>query len=334
MNGPVPDLLDRAATLERVQAAVAPLRPPPATVDRVLAIAARTPDPSAWRRFLASALLLLGAGLLLSGIVSFFAFNWADMGRLAKMGLIALAIAGSAIAALRDPGALTGRVFLFAASVLVGALLAVFGQAYQTGADPWGLFAVWALLVLPWTLAARFTPSWLLVIALVDVAYVLYVAQVLERDGWDVTLLLGIVAVHVLAVMAWEAQRMRTRPWLDDAWAPRLLVVVALLVLLAPALVVLAYPSWDQRIGAVALVVLSFVVVLIGVFHRLVRPDAFMLTAAAGSVMAVVTTVIGRLLMVTLNLGILGLMVMTGLIVLEVTLAVTWLRRQAQGEAA
>ena len=334
MTPSVPDLLDEPATVTRVQLVLRATCAPAAAADRVLAMATRTPAPVEWRRFLASVLLVLGAGLVLSGVISFFAFNWSEMGRLAKMGLIASAIAGCALGALRHPERLPARVLLLAAAVLVGALLAVFGQAYQTGADPWGLFAAWALLILPWTLAAGFTPLWLLFVALIDVAYALYVAQVLERVGWDVMLLLGIVGVHLLAVMAWEAQRTRPSPWIEDAWAPRLLVAAALLLLLAPALVMLAYPSWNEPIGAVALMALSFLAVTIGVFHALVRPDAFMLTAAAGSVMAIVTTLAGRLLMVTLDLGLLGLMAMTALIVVEVTFVVSWLRRQAQEEAA
>ena len=50
--------------------------------------------------------------------------------------------------------------------------------------------------------------------------------------------------------------------------------------------------------------------------------------------MAVITTVAGRLVLVTLDLGVLGFMLMTGVMVLEVTLAVSWLRKQAQGDAA
>lgn len=276
----------------------------------------------------------MGAGLALSGIVSFFAFNWAALGKFAKMGLIAVGIAACALGAVPRPATLLTRVLLLAASVLTGALLAVFGQTYQTGADPWGLFGAWALLILPWTLVACFTPLWLLWIALIDVAFGLYVGQVLASPGWDVTLMLGLTAVHVLAVMAWECQYMRSSPWLADTWAPRILVAATLVPLLAPSLMVVVYPGWDSRLGPLALGVLTFIVVLTGAFYTLVRRDTFMLTAAAGSVMTVVTATLARLLVVTLDLGLLGMMATTGFIVLEVTLVVSWLRQQARGEAA
>jgi len=57
---------------------------------------------------------------------------------------------------------------------------------YQTGADPWGLFAFWALFIAPWAVAACFTPLWLVEIALIDVALVLFWQQAIEpgRNGW------------------------------------------------------------------------------------------------------------------------------------------------------
>lgn len=334
MSTPVPDQLNRPATLDRVYLLSEAAGLSEERAWRLRGLASRTPTRGEWQHFLGATLLVLGAGLVLSGIVSFFAFNWAALGKIAKMGLIAAGVAACALGALPRPDTLVARVLLFAASVLLGVLLAVYGQTYQTGADPWGLFGVWALLILPWTVAARFTPLWLLWIALIDVAFGLYVAQVLASPGWDVTLLLGIVAVHVLAVMAWEFQRMLTRPWLADTWAPRVLIAATLIPLLAPSLTVVVHPGWGNRIGPVALGVVTFVVALVGLFYTLVRRDTFMLTAGAGCVMAIVTAGVARLLTVTLGLGVLGLMITTAFIVLEVTLVVSWLRQQARAEVA
>ena len=122
-------------------------------------------------------------------------------------------------------------------------------------------------------------------------------------------LYLVLKAVHVLAVMAWECQYMRSSPWLADTWAPRILVAATLVPLLAPSLMVVVYPGWDSRLGPLALGVLTFIVVLTGAFYTLVRRDTFMLTAAAGSVMTVVTANLARLLVVTLDLGLLGLQI-------------------------
>jgi uncharacterized membrane protein len=328
------DPLDQAATLGRVDIALESSAVPDVVRARVRAIASRTPNQVEWSHFLASALLLLGAGLVLSGLISFFAFNWAALGRFTKMGLIAAAMTVCAATALRRPDTLLSRVLLTAAAVLVGALLAVYGQTYQTGADPWGLFATWALLILPWALAACFTPLWLLVVGLLDVAHVLYVAQVWQGKRWELTLVLGLVAVHVLAVMTWEAQYLRREPWLREQWGPRVLLVTALALLLGPSLAIVINPEWRSPLGPVSVVGLTFLVVTTGLYYRLVRPDTFMLTAAAGSVMTLLTTVVGRLLIVTLHLGVLGMFMMTGLIIVEVTLAVSWLRRRVREDMA
>jgi uncharacterized membrane protein len=46
------------------------------------------------------------------------------------------------------------------ALLTIGGLFAYFGQTYQTGADPWQLFAVWALLALPICASVRSDVLW------------------------------------------------------------------------------------------------------------------------------------------------------------------------------
>ena len=172
------DLLDLPATPGRMRVAAEAAGAPPDAVRQALTLAAASPSSRDWLQFLTSALLLLGAGLLLSGIVCFFAFNWADLGRFAKFGVLQAAVAICAGLGWWKLPNLSGRVALFAAAVLVGPLLGVYGQTYQTGADPWGLFWFWALLILPWVVVAHFTALWILTIALFDTALVLYLSLI------------------------------------------------------------------------------------------------------------------------------------------------------------
>ena len=53
-----------------------------------------------------------------------------------------------------------GRAALLLATLLVGGLLALFGQSHQTGADLHELFFTWALLALPFALAAAWGALW------------------------------------------------------------------------------------------------------------------------------------------------------------------------------
>ena len=144
-------------------------------------------DEAFWARWGMRALLALGVGQFLAGVVFFFAYNWNDLSDIAKFAVIEVALAiavGGALLVGLDR--VFGQMLLIAASVLTGVLLAVIGQVYQTGADVFELFAVWAVLILPWTIISRHPVHWLLWLVVAEVALVLYCEQVLvpiERDA-------------------------------------------------------------------------------------------------------------------------------------------------------
>jgi uncharacterized membrane protein len=279
--------------------------------------------------------LLLGAGLVLSGVVSFFAFNWVSLGRFAKFGLLEAGIAVCALVGwwrLRD---VLGRVALFGAAVLVGPLFGVFGQTYQTGADPWGLFAVWALLVLPWAIAAAFTPLWMLELALCDLALFLWWTQVLDEGRYEWMYLWVLLAgIHAIAVAAWEGQFRRAIPWLDARWAPRLALATAFGFLLIPAIVFVLDLGFVSGHGEKAgFFVLCAAILGTVLFYREIRPDLFMLTVAGGSVLILITLGLGRLLFEEMRLELGGFLIMAMFVIAEVVVAVGWLRRSVRAEA-
>jgi uncharacterized membrane protein len=99
------------------------------------------------------AALLLGAGLIF-----WIAANWQDQSRQFKFYLIQGVLLASMAGALAWP---RGRnALLLLATLTLGGLLAFIGQTYQTGADPWQLFAAWAALALLWVAAARSDGLW------------------------------------------------------------------------------------------------------------------------------------------------------------------------------
>lgn len=128
-----------------------------------------------WRRWLDTLLLALGTAMVCAGVIVFFAFNWQHLHKFAKFGLLGGALTAlAAVAIVRPAGDAAGRAALAGAQVLTGAWLAVIGQTYQTGADAWQLFALWAALAVPWALAARAAPQWWLVIVVGNVALLRY----------------------------------------------------------------------------------------------------------------------------------------------------------------
>lgn len=103
---------------------------------------------------------LLAAGLGGLGIIFWVAANWNTLGRMGQFALLqGVVLVMCAGAALR-PAARTPLSML--ALLAIGALFAALGQAYQTGADPWQLFALWALLGLPLALGTRSDAVWAL----------------------------------------------------------------------------------------------------------------------------------------------------------------------------
>ncbi len=107
-------------------------------------------DAARWRLFADHLLLAAGTLLLLAGAAFFFAFNWNDLQRFVKMTVVALPLIVSASMAARlGIDRVEGKVWLAAGVVLIGVLLAVIGQIYQTGADSELLFFGWAVLALP-----------------------------------------------------------------------------------------------------------------------------------------------------------------------------------------
>lgn len=127
------------------------------------------PPPDVHRR-LRQALALVAALLLGAGLIFWVAANWDVQSRLFKLHLLQAAAAVPLAVAVLLPAKQQGaRLALALLGILaVGGLLAYIGITYQTGADAWQLFAVWALLTLPVGLALRsdwLWAAWLLIVA-------------------------------------------------------------------------------------------------------------------------------------------------------------------------
>lgn len=129
-----------------------------AAARELLALAPAGGDAPAVQRRLWQAVLVLAAALVGLGLILFIAANWEDFGRMGRFALLQGAVAVLCVGAALRP---RWRSPLGLAALLgIGALFAYFGLTYQTGADPWQLFALWALLALPLALGARSDVVW------------------------------------------------------------------------------------------------------------------------------------------------------------------------------
>lgn len=130
----------------------------PAATRRLIALAGLDTEPPDLARALPRWIGVLAAALVGLGLVLWVAANWDALGRVAQLALVQGLVLASCLGALLVPRARAGAALL--AFISIGALLALLGQTYQTGADPWQLFAWWAVLAIPLSLAVRSDALW------------------------------------------------------------------------------------------------------------------------------------------------------------------------------
>lgn len=259
-------------------------------VDRAVRLSGLYPSGLAWRGFLDRLLLWLGSLALACSVLFFIAYHWADMGRLLRFGLVEAALVLAIAGYWKTDGrGVAAQAVLTAAALLLGVLLALFGQVYQTGADPWQLFFYWALLMLPWVLIGRSAVLWVLWLALINLAILLYY----QTWGGVFSALFGVnfsalwllFLVNTASLVAWE---LGARHWfgLAISWPKRLLALGSGIPI--TLLAVLAIADYPEMSVPLLLVYPLWLAALYGVYRRLI-PDLFML--AGGCLSAIVVVV-------------------------------------------
>jgi uncharacterized membrane protein len=146
-----------------------------ARIETMFDVAGARPTRAEGLAFLGHCLRIGGVLSLASAMVFFVAANWSRLAVFGRFALLELILVACGVLAFaRPPPAFAGRGALFVAFITSGALLALFGQTYQTGADVYELFFSWALLGLPLIVLARWsvaTAAWVLVF---NIALALY----------------------------------------------------------------------------------------------------------------------------------------------------------------
>ena len=337
-----------AASYTDVQDMAEALRLSESAYQRAQEVAGLAADRQDWLHHIDRFLVAVGALLVVAGVAAFFAWNWAELGHLAKFFLIQTGVVLTAVLAWRlGLDAVAGRMSLFATAFLVGILLAVFGQVYQTGADPYGLFLAWGVLILPLAVIGRQAGIWMLVQLLLNLTLILYYTQVLKPpEGWwelarllgplvwlgttvfDSTLASYLFALNAVALVVWEVGAARGIVWMQGTVFPRLIALAAFGTVLAPTLIIIVAAGLEgqARLSLVSPLLFAVATVACLYYYQRRRLDLFILTCALlGIIMAVTSFVIRHMLE-----GSGGLLVLAVFVIAQVTAATWWLRRVAQ----
>lgn len=262
----------------------------PADVETVLDLAGARPSPAELRHTGTRALQLAGLLSLAAGVIFFVAANWdafAIFGRFALLEALLVACVGAAL--WRPPPQPIGRFALLGAFILAGALFALFGQTWQTGANVYELFLTWSLIGLPFVIAAGWSVAWAAWIFVLNVALALYCG--LNPVGgllWAMLAISSFTTAQSLAL----AMAVNFGLWLFVAlrklgprWVRRLLV--AFMVLYACWAGVIAIADGGSSLWA--LLILTVLLAVLGVHTFSRREDVFPFAGIAACIICLGT---------------------------------------------
>ncbi|MFW0700182.1 DUF4401 domain-containing protein [Pantoea sp. R13S299] len=218
----------------------------PETCERIYAFCGIRPSDSQWRQFLIPVLCFLGLLSLVTGAVFFVAWNWAWLPKMAKFALAELLIVALAVVVWWRWYSTLARSALLATGLGFGALFALYGQIYQTGADSWELFRAWFWVLLPLALIARQNSlwfcSWLVANLTFQLYYTTWATSLLDVAVSDSFTQLPTAVLHgylaILAAclilreaLAWRAISHHPESWLASRWFSRVMAGFLLLLL-------------------------------------------------------------------------------------------------------
>lgn len=198
---------------------------------KAFGVAGVYPDKKQWLTWSIRFLAGTGVAFLLAGILFFFAWNWADMSRVFKFGIIGGTMAAVSAAALflRSKHEFVFQLCITVVAALTGVLFAVHGQEYQTGADSYELFRNWVIAILPLVIIARFSPLWMMYAVLLNVFAVTWNTQAFPRH--DNMMLTSMIVANLLIVLVYEIASRTGFEFAKQRWVPRITGAAAVLLL-------------------------------------------------------------------------------------------------------
>jgi uncharacterized membrane protein len=268
-----------------------------------LALSGFYPATTQWRRFIDQMLLWCGVIALGAALIFFLAYNWQAMGRYAKFALAEGAVLLSLLVGWRFKfSGMAGKSSLLLASLFVGALLALVGQTYQTGADTYELFSAWAIATLAWVVLAQLGALYLFWLALVNMAVMLY----FQTFGgfWGMvfstnTQIWSLFVLNTLALFVWEFAAWRGVQHLRERWSVRVLATASGVLITMLALNAIFEGSYRLKSGgylrllAVFLVYLAWLLATFIVYRKFIK-DLFVLAGGVLSLIVSVNALVGR----------------------------------------
>lgn len=224
-----------------------------------------------WSKFVKTFLMSLGIAFLVSGVIFFFAYNWASLHKFSKLGLVQfLLIAMVSVAVFSKFNKNIKGIILMGAGMLVGAMFAVFGQIYQTGANAYDFFFGWTTFIALWVFVSNFGPIWLLFLGLINISIWQYFEQVLGRVDevimLDLLLVINLLYLVLLKTLA-HFEKITTVP----RWLERVIVLVSISYLTFN----LSFQIMDHDTISFLTILLALIAFPLGIYYGRLKQDTF-----------------------------------------------------------
>ncbi len=283
-----------------------------------------------WIEWISRFLLMIGASLILSGIIYFFAFNWTQLTTWMKFSAIEAGIIICLVATyFFTLQQLLGKILLTSAAVLIGVFLAVFGQIYQSGADVYQLFMMWAILISIWVIISNFAALWIIWAVIIQIAVGFYWTQVVyPTHEWEMLIFPILGIINLAFLIAREYGYLQGLIWLQANWTRTLLILAVVFFLIIAPIDLMGHFSSTQAtlIGSLlcCIIYLAFFY-----YYRYQQPDLQALSAVIIAICVLLEFLAFRLSIKIMN-GSLMFFGMSAFSLILFTLAVTTLRKIAQ----
>ena len=265
------------------------------SINDVVDLSKVKPNSSAWIAFINNLFLWIGFIALGLSVIFFLAHNWSQIGRFAKFAIVETGLILSILVYLKTQnGSVTSSASLTVSSILLGALMALFGQTYQTGADPWQLFFNWAILMTPWAIIARFTTIWVVWLSLLNLSIVLYcdahTNPLSILFGTKISVLWPLFIFNTVTFIVWY-RLSQSLLWMQKQWAIRLIAIGVGVSITSLALFSILD---DRTIDILALPVWALFIFSLYFFYRKLQIDLFMLAGGCLSGIVIVVSFFGK----------------------------------------
>jgi uncharacterized membrane protein len=242
-----------------------------------------------WQKFLQLFFISLGVSFTIAGVLFFFAYNWDDLHKFVKLGLVeGLIIILTLVAVFTKIKPLFKNIILSGATMLVGVLFAVFGQIYQTGANAYDFFLGWTMAVALWVFVANFSVLWLIFIVLINVTFGLYLEQVAPdwNDLFIFSIFIGLNAFFLITSLFLKSQKFSIPNWFTN------LLALGVVIFVTFAMYNGIFDSDKSYLGLV--LILGIVLYVSGIYYGLQNKRSFYLSIIPFSIIMIIAGILAK----------------------------------------